>query len=468
MNFVFFLLLSLFLTGCFRNQSKELSNSEVLAGFAAPTTDEPIYKETFGLFQQALSECPQKIWPTANWDAFHVMLVKKDRSAMMWHVKNNSFESIDQQTIPPEFFEMPFNFTQWHDDTLLVLSPDASPEHFGDAISLLGIGIHESFHTHVQNKEWAQHPQHQRGTVYPAAYKPRLYRHMLFTHLRNYFMSSGKSEGELELAAHWFNKWKAEYPQEFLNATDRNEGTARYVEWLARAVAERGCSATDEALLEATQATSIEWNMGSYTSPAVFKLDNEGYDIGGVASLILGLIKKDKTWFAKMKTASPVEVLLANVTPKSEQADPEAEAAYRASESQINVQTATLLGTSIEKYTDKNFVRVALEGDFASFGALGFFLPSALQNVTAIPLGRDLNIKGSDWKLAARTSTVLFMPASSPCPDISFAALVPRAALAQADTSLKKISFTKNGLRGSITGLKTVDRDGYTWFCPRL
>jgi hypothetical protein len=74
-----------------------------------------------------MRECPEKIWPQADWQLFNLMMSKKSGPAMLWHASNNTFEDIPADVIPKSEFNSTFDFVKWQNDIILVLSPDSNP-----------------------------------------------------------------------------------------------------------------------------------------------------------------------------------------------------------------------------------------------------------------------------------------------------------------------------------------------------
>jgi hypothetical protein len=181
------------------------------------------------------------------------------------------------------------------DEAHRMLNAGAVPE-------LFALATHEAFHFFGQDNDW-QLGEGSRASRYPVQALPRQYRQQLINAL--YASLQGDTQA-LGKARYWHERWLSEFAVEAqeIRYYDIIEGTAEYIEGLARAFAGGGAD-TPEAWAQGT--------MARFPRAGVLSLDGESYALGALAIYLLD--RQDaKGWQAIIEGQTPVQRLLANVT----------------------------------------------------------------------------------------------------------------------------------------------------------
>lgn len=220
--------------------------------------------------------------------------------------------------------------------TVVINSADASytdeakEEHASLSAILFGAATDELFHSWQQRgKALDQHAM--RGTEYPLAVTPRLYRAMLYNDVVAAFHDPKQKRQRLANAAYWYQKWQKEYADEAKHAAaiDASEGAAGYFDAVASAMA-GGADRTKPA--EIRESVGFE-PLDQGLDPRRLTVDGEAAPLGALAGLLLDEAdksKKDKdkdkkahplTWQKQVAEGgqTPLAVLLQGVAPVAEQ-----------------------------------------------------------------------------------------------------------------------------------------------------
>lgn len=289
---------------------------------------------------------------------------------------------------------------------------------------------------------------------------------MIFDNLKSYF-EFGREEN-LRKARYWYEKWVSHHPLERRVTTDGYEGTAKYVETLANLIDIQGCAAS-EAELKKAAIEHIKSSYGSSVSGWHFALDSEGYEIGGLAALILRFGSYDlKEWNSRMeKGETPLEVLLENVTSLEEPEPRELRDTFRVHAKSQNKWYGTLIGKDISNWSDRTYVRVSFPSQlFHSTYSPIFFARSVELDKMLMPLAMELHLFSpsglSDFHL--RPNAVVFLSDSSNiCPNNYGYTLVPRTELHFA--SGREATVKTPSIVGKLVGEMKTDESGFEYFC---
>ncbi|HZE32915.1 MAG TPA: hypothetical protein VE198_15945 [Actinoallomurus sp.] len=270
-----------------------------------------------------------KVWPDAGriWPG----VVLKDRRIIIGDgkvarlvtvegVKNLSAADLTQHrvTIPASGSL----YTKWDGHPAVVINSadpsyaeEAKAEHASLSQILFGAATDELFHSWQQRgKPLEQHLL--RGTEYPLAVTPRLYRAMLYDDVVAAFHDPKQKRQRLANAAYWHSRWQKEYPDEAKRAaaTDAAEGAAGYFDAVAAAMSE-GADRTDPADLR--EHVSYE-PLDQSLDPRQLTVDGEAAPLGALAGLLLDETKKP--WQRQVSPSqTPIALLLQGVAPVAEQ-----------------------------------------------------------------------------------------------------------------------------------------------------
>jgi hypothetical protein len=213
-------------------------------------------------------------------------------------------------------------YTSWDGHPAVVINsadPVYAQEAKGDNTSLsavlFGAATDELFHSWQQRGRPQQRTL--RGTEYPLAVTPRLYRAMLFNDLLAAYQDPHQRRQRLAAAAYWYSRWQKEYADEARRAvpTDAGEGVAGYFDAVATALAE-GADRKDPATLrEHISYAPIE----QAPDPSRLTVDGEAAPLGTIAGLLLDEAKKPWQKQVAQGGQTPLAVLLWGVQPVSEQ-----------------------------------------------------------------------------------------------------------------------------------------------------
>ena len=303
------------------------------------------------------------------------------------------------------------------------------------------------------------------GTTYPMDDSPQYYRRMIFDNLQKYLAS--QEQEHLRKAKYWFDKWATEHPDEVISSTDNVEGTAQYMETMAQALAGLGCSSTDEELKNHVLA-QVESKFGNSVSGQYFALDLEGYDIGGLGSLILRFSNTDLAdWNQKITEGEdPLEVLFEGVTPVPENDDKNLREDFIYTATIMNEKYGLLLDDDIENYSNKDYIRVSAPGYWIqSTMSPQFFAYSSEIGKAMYPYAEDHHFlspieDGSDYIF--KTNAVVIPHDRSPCSEIYDFVLVSNEAI---NIENRVAHVTNEVIEGRLVGELKEDGQGYSYFC---
>ena len=263
-----------------------------------------------------------KVWPDAGriWPG----IVLKDRRIILGDgrtarlvtvegIKKLSAADLAQQkvTIPPSGSV----YTTWGGHPAVVIdaadpsyADEAKAEHASLSEILFGAATDELFHSWQQR---GKQPSQTRGTEYPLAVTPRLYRAMLYDDLVIAYHDPNQRRQRLGNAAYWYSKWQKEYPDEVKRAaaTDAAEGAAGYFDAVSVAMAQGADRKDRKDLRENVAYQTLDQGM----DPRRLTVDGEAAPLGALSGLILDEEKKPWQKQVAQGGQTPVALLLQGV-----------------------------------------------------------------------------------------------------------------------------------------------------------
>ncbi len=418
----------------------------------------PVFEAAAVQLTSSMSQCSERIWPGYDLKKQGVLMVQPGAAGLLW-LGDGTREVIASADVPAPAFGGMFGAIEFRGRELMAVNPTGDAD-FSSASGLVRLATHEIFHVWGQTN-WKP-MQGLRGTLYPVMDEPRMIRHMLFERMREYFLSGGKNTGSLKKAAFWYKRWTDEFTGETTTTTDALEGTARYVEFMSAAIGSLGCAADDSTVQNAIREMVIG-KMGGRVDSEQFSLDDEGYEIGGLAALILRFINKDMKWQKTMAGgATPLTALLKKVKPKSDKAPAELIAKFKAAGEKQNAELGQILDPDLKALDSGDFVRLQIPETAmpATFSPTGFYLPTDWPDVIAMPLAVGL-VMTDEWSLKADSGKVMLQILDSPCGG-GWTVVV-----AKKDAKIEdgRIQVASPGLSGEMNGHAKTAPDGAEWFC---
>jgi hypothetical protein len=270
-----------------------------------------------------------KVWPESAdiWPG----TVLKDRVIILGDGKGTKLISVDGVTnltpakLAQKKVTMPAtgsSFATWDGHPAVVINAadpsyaaDAQAAHVGLSNALFQAATDEMFH--AAQPRLGQARQELRGTEFPLAVTPRLYRAMIYNDLLQAYLDPDRRKQWLGNAAYWKASWERAYPAEVKRAatTDVGEGAAGYFEGVATAMA-MGADRDDRD--EMRKHVAFE-PLDKSLDPGQLTLDGEGAALGGVAGLLLDDTHKE--WKKELTRGgkTPLNMLLQGVAPVPEQ-----------------------------------------------------------------------------------------------------------------------------------------------------
>jgi hypothetical protein len=411
-------------------------------------------------------QCPERIWPNYNWRSMNVLMATDGQTPVLWQGQSGKLSPLSPKQIPAGAFDGLYSFPKFAGGDAVALYLSAHDlERFvtNSTLQAFQTIVHEGFHL-VGQRGWSFNAATQRGTAYPVTSAARLYRRMMFDRMKEYFLSGGKNIASLGKATFWYNKWKAEFHDEYINSMDRLEGIARYIEFMATAIAQGGCGVSDSNIYAALVNT-VSTNMGYSVSGSAFQLDTEGYDLGGLAAFILRLIGSDTNWHARIiKGESPLDLVFERVLAIEDTIPENLKTQFQEFAMNQNKESSRWLDTDIAYLISRNSIRIVpSDNSFqtGSFSPKGFFLLSTMKGVAAMPLAQGVEFHKPSWKLNVAADKVMFGHLSSPCS--GHETLIATRESVTIENG--RIEVHGNGLDGSMSGTLQTDVNGFKWFC---
>jgi hypothetical protein len=421
-----------------------------------------------------LYECPDRLWlGSADGFAPIRIVLLSERRNRAFIVDARSVRPIDLSVVPPSLRTSGFAAGELDGAPVLAVSLDTG-EADDDRLRALGadvwhgsaaaLALHEAFHIYSGQRAWV-HSGGSRGAAYPERVAPRYLRAALERELASVVRGPGEDLGP---AAHWQQRYETEETSEAerLRDVDRLEGSARYFEIMALALADVGCDATDAALEEDAIAHLSLLVNGDDFNPQL-----EPYDLGALAGLLLH--RGSEGWEADIEGGETmVGRALRGVTPRTMPDDAQLLDQVTSTTDSLNARRAPALDQLISRLPSSQFLRVVLP---VAWG-IGSFTASDIVRLEAVD-GQPNAIVGYTAELVepssavaihATQATVLQVDASftaceSLAPEVPVVvALIPiTASIGAGPFRSTDVSLRFDGLSGSITMQGELP-----WLCP--
>lgn len=417
---------------------------------------------------KTVSKCTERVWPGLSWKGYSFLSVNNSKDLQVaydvdtdqtYRISLKDLENSKGAYQAYDFFKS--NGKDW-------VSVNESFVKWGAGKqALFALGAHESFH-YIGQRGWAyKEGRGGRGTDIPVRWEPRYYRAKLYANLREAFLNPSMQKEALGKAAFWFNKWKNEFPNEVLAATDGYEGTAKYADHISKGLAIHGCKATEEQLaivVRESVATSPIFT-DFVKSNGGLAADLEGYPIGAVASFLLRWRFPVDGWQSRVasKADTPLEILLENVVPLSDELLSNETAKFIQSSRAEQKIVNDYIGDTINKLKG-DYVVVLIPQDYkpGATGYSGFYNDTQTDFRYSI-LSEALMLKGKAGYFRTAENAVQFSGTSSPCKEWGWQFVVAANELQVSGDagfvqSLKIVGQAKGAL-------KTSFRDSVKYFC---
>ena len=298
-------------------------HSQKAATVSKATAVAPVAREIHGYVAKVWPEAGQ-IWPGAVLEDRRI-IIGDGRTARLITVGGvESLSAADlarrKVTIPPSGSL----YTTWDRQPAVVINSadpsyaeEAKAEHASLSEILFGAATDELFHSWQQRGRPPAASRVLRGTEYPLAVTPRLYRAMLYDDVLAAYRDPGQRRQHLAHAAYWNSRWQKEYPDEARRAaaTDAAEGAAGYFDAIAAAMAEGADRKDRDSVRKHIGYDPLDRNV----DPVRLTVDGEAAPLGALAGLILDEDKKP--WRQQMVRGgvTPIGLLLWGVAPAAEQ-----------------------------------------------------------------------------------------------------------------------------------------------------
>lgn len=367
------LALALALTACTQAQDTTTSSSqqETHTTQAADTQDTQAYLEPFATAIKQHWPASGEIWPGVDYTQ-HVAVVFKldanDEVQQAWAFDTNGSRELTSQEIadltPPDAGGYSEGKLGDRTAVFLAINDDTIAED-PDTSELYRFASHELVHFYHQPDLGNPTGEGSRSESYPIDPAPRVVRHMIYHNLVQAAKHPEQREEHLQHAKFWHEQWKQQIPEEAQGIAwvDIAEGHARYIENFLT-------FQTPESTPEEIHAGALD-NIKEETFPSA---DKESYELGYVAGVLLDAT--DPNWkpgFLK-ENVTPVEKLLAGVTPAEQAVDPEVEKAVQETIADANEQLAPYMKSlkEAEEDTSVPYLAVDITGSSGSFYSKSF------------------------------------------------------------------------------------------------
>ena len=324
--------------------------------------------------------------------------------------------------------------------------------------------FHEGFHFLSSQDDWNV-GSGSRDAAYPEPWEPRYLRAQLQRSLRAEVLEEGAGLGA---AAYWQDRLLTEHSAEMAASRpyDCTEGSAEYVSIMMSALADLGCDAGDEELLELAIAHLDD---GVFFSEWRFSPGREFYNLGVVAGLVLrraGL----PGWELKVENGQdPVAQAVEGVEPVVQEDDATLLAEVEAAVEKRNENVGAEIEPLLEAMVDPEHTRIPVLKDWiaGSFGVGGFYY------LADDPEKREVMLTFSAMMLTSSDVTIeidgltSFDQIDTPCVASgggTIVVVIPTADLSvvggSATSMNPKIDFMDLGVE------PTMDGDNLPWLCP--
>jgi hypothetical protein len=423
--------------------------------------------EDVNRLQQAIATVWPKmdqIWPGADFSKLTLLLLDDSSAFEITATDSKPLEyEVASKSFPPSSGGG-FKTLFWKGSPAVAIRVDSANLAYitvaGKPISnAFALATHEAFHKYVQSTSaWAQatFPSSLRAARYPVETTPRLYRYLTFKTLFDAYQNPLGQNDQLAVAAGWYQRWKAEFPDEAKETqwTDVFEGTAQYAMILATARAAVGFEASEAqwraAVLEVVRANVIEpW---VFNSP-----DSESYRLGTIAGLIADQLHPN--WKQEVQRGTmPLEALLSNISPLEQPASSEVVKQIEAV-MQVRQKAATsLLEPFLNRFQnpENTLLVVPLSAMSSSYLTLGFYqTPAVPYKPIVASISALFQLTSGTLDVSAVTGAFGYLPACA----ANGASLILVLAPGEASISDDRVTFNGNGLSGTFSIIRANEAD---------
>jgi hypothetical protein len=279
---------------------------------------------------------------------------------------------------------------------------DAQAAHAGLSSAVFQAATDEMFHAAQPNLGKGEAL---RGTEFPMAVTPRLYRAMLYNDLLQAYRQPDQRRQWLGRAAYWKAGWERAYPDEVKRAaaTDVGEGAAGYFEGVAIAMA----MGADRGDRDEMRKHAMFRPLDKSLDPGQLTLDGEGAALGGVAGMLLDETRK--SWKKELTRGhqTPLNLLLHGVAPIPEQPSYGLRRAIQDILAKRNSDLIPRLGPLVTAYRDRSrpLLMIPLNSATGDLDAGGYY--TARQVPYAMLAGLSGTFKLPSGTLHANEASVL-------------------------------------------------------------
>lgn len=420
---------------------------------------------------KVVSTCGSKIWPNYNLKDLNIVFLDKASNDLVGvSLQTNSITTLSADKIPSFAFNTLYGDIKIDDKVWMFINPlrfSSMGDNSYDKIkkSTFRTAVHESFHKTIQ-KSWTSPGN--RGTFVPIKWEPRFYRAMILKNLAQYHKSRFSEHNSLKMAKYWFNLCSANYPEETQVTTDGYEGTAQLSEYLAEAYMHKTCEVSSDDLFAFLQN---RLSQESYLDGTYFSLDDEGYEVGLTAALILSQNNVIPDWqFLVEKGETPLVQLLKTVSSLEQEIDENFKKVFMDTQATEQKKTDVYLSSAYDVLNDADITFFNIPVSWSSGGAFstyGFFIDTKL-GLSLIPLSSSLNFhspKNQENHLDSITNAVYLHVSDNPCIKAYFHFAVKNSELSALKSENTKFEIKNSLISGVVSGQFKSSELGKKWFC---
>lgn len=426
----------------------------------------------------AMFQCTGRAWPgiTANIQASQILLVsEQDGAAYLWNDQRLAatppeLTEVDFASLGPEWLST-FGVGTYNDVVTLGISLDDTAEVNAQMEEAgmppwhdyaLELAFHEGMHFLSGQDDWNVGPG-SRSLPYPEPWEPRYLRAQLGWALRGQLEAGTTDFGA---AAFWRETVRGSFPTDMtaIAAYDITEGSAEYGSTMMSALAALGCTATDEALVDA-----VVERLDTYAALSHYSGGREPYDLGVLAGLSLQRVGADGWQGLVENGATMQELLLSQADPQVQPDDAEVQAEAQAAVDARNVLAAERIEPMLANMADAAFYRLPVPFDWiqGSFSPGGFYYLADDPDQTQLLLSYSAlheSTGGTAIEVEALTS---LLGVANPCAvgQGTIVLLVPAVDTTDNDDG----TYTSSNAQVTFDGLTATvidDDDMLPWLCP--
>ncbi|MGE3974133.1 MAG: hypothetical protein AB7F59_06370 [Bdellovibrionales bacterium] len=426
--------------------------------------------------QTVMGQCSERIWPGFNWSTLEVVVVNsKKPTQKVISLGNQKVYEIVSSELPRGAFSY-YNFFQLKGKAWMSIAPDSffgavAPQELPKAAletlvdSIFETAVHESFHL-IGQASWKKNSG-TRGTEFPVKWEPRYYRYMIYKNLEQAFLHPGNLTSSLQKSAHWYSLWKKDFPSEVASTTDGYEGSAEYVNVIANALRVKGCNASEQVLREEI-VSQVPKDLGRrlVQENNSFKLDDEGYPIGGMAAFILRFSYPQESWQKELSQGvTPLDILMRKVKAVAEPDEDSLIVQFQVKQESKNLEINERVSSAVELSKNSQSIGIDVPHTWysGSYSPRGFFLERESGNLF-IPMRDSMTFKSDKTSSLTSQADAVFiqMKSLNPCSRQSWSFhILPSAITNNGNT----IAINDGKFKGQLSGSYKKDPLGAVWFC---